>query len=100
MTTTIGAQQFIVGAMTATGVIAAGEAIAEGSPPMARTFIGYAGACLGLGVVALWAPDLAASLAGLVLVATIFTKSDTLMSGIIQITGATPSPDLTATYES
>lgn len=84
--TPIGAQQFIVGAMTATGVIAAGEAIAEGRTPVARTFIGYAGACIGLGVIALWAPALSASMAGLVLVATIFTKSDTLWSGIIQIT--------------
>ena len=79
-------QAFIVGAMTATGVIAVGESVAEGHAPPARVFLGFAGACIGLGIIALWAPDLAASLSGLVLVATIFVNADTLMSDIVKIT--------------
>ena len=91
---TVQSQQFIVGALAATGVIAAGEAIAAGHAPAARTVIGFAGSAIGLGVIALWSPDLASSLAGLVLVATIFTSAPDLWSGIIS---ATSGPSATPT---
>lgn len=88
---TVQSQQFIVGALAATGVIAAGESIAAGHAPAARTVIGFAGASIGLGVIALWSPDFASSLAGLVLVAAIFTSAPDLWSGIISAT-STPRP--------
>ncbi len=79
-------QSFIVGAMAGTAIITTAETLAEGKPPAARSLIGFAGACVGLGIIALWAPDLAASLSGLVLVATIFVNSQALTSAIIKIT--------------
>ena len=86
---TLKAQTIVIGGMTAVGIVAAANTVAEGSAPAPRMAIGYAGACLGLGVIALYSPNTAASLTGLVVVATIFTQSDALWSAIIKVTGAT-----------
>lgn len=84
-------QQLIVGSLAATAVITTSSKLASGDVPGIPLVIGLAGAGFGLSVGAMFAPDLAASFAVLILVASAFVFSGPLWDAVGGLTGA-PAP--------
>jgi len=83
------AQGVIIGCMAATGVIAAGDAIAEDHMFTFRQGVGFMFVSFGLATGALFAPELAASMAVLTLTSAVFLYGQPLLDAVTTVTGGT-----------
>jgi len=83
------AQELIVGSLAATAAVTAGSTLASGQVPGLRLVVGLAFTGVGLATAAMVAPDLAGSLAVLILTTTVFVYGRPLMDAVSTLTGGT-----------
>lgn len=66
------AQQLVVGSVAATAMVSGANYLVRDETPGMRWIIGVTGSAIGLAIVAMFAPQLAAGLAVLLLATTVF----------------------------
>lgn len=86
------AQELVVGCLAATGVVAAGSALASGQVPGMRLVVGFAFTGAALATASMFAPDLAGSFAVLILTTSVFLYGRPLMDAVIHLTAPSPKP--------
>lgn len=82
-------QELIVGCLAATATIAAGSSLASGNMPGLRLVVGLAFTGVGLATASMVAPELAGSLAVLILTTTVFVYGGPLMEAVTSLTSGT-----------
>ena len=89
-------QSLVVGCLAASAAIVAANAIAEGHAPAFRQLAGFTFAAVGLGTLAMVAPDLAGSLSMLVLTSALFLYSGPMLDAVKATTTAATSTTTTS----
>lgn len=77
-----------MGCLTASTVVAAGATLASGNVPSLRQVIGVGFVGIGLATASMIAPDLAGSMAVLILTSTVFLYGGPLFDAVSNVTGA------------
>lgn len=86
------AQELVVGCLAASAVVAAGSQLATGTTPGLKLVVGFGFTGAVLATASMFAPDLAGSMAALILTSTVFLYGAPLMDTITHLTGNTTSP--------
>lgn len=79
-------QQLIVGCLAGAAAVAAVSAMADGEAPGMRLAIGAFGTGIGLATVNMFAPNLAGSMAVLILTTTVFVYGEPALKAVSRLT--------------
>lgn len=81
-------QSLVIGSLSVAGAIVAANSIAQGEAPDFGQVVGFTFVALGLGTAAMFAPDLAGSMAVLVLTSAVFIYGEPALDAIASTTKA------------